>query len=417
MFDQKITEKNFFIFCVLLFISFPLSVLLEITLFDIGQDFLVYCDASSAFISRNDPYYIKNLSHSSLPYVYPPITLTTFVIVCYPTHILPPDAVFIIYYILLLIFSFVVVRSSQKFYTGRTNAAYLGTLLATGFIGAYWNFSTGNIGIVGGFILAILYYSIENDYEWLGILSVSFISIFKIFPALFGVAHSVSHRNLSKSIKFIAYYIIIGVLSIVVSYILFPDLMKSYYFAVTGQLPQYSPVDDSGGVGSPTLLYLFIWVGKVIFNSETVGIILFSVLSFMIFILVIDVFRKRSLKKLEVLSFIIIGMLLILPRLKPYTLSYAVIPVYYLTKEWDLKNKIQILLLATITPTIGRIFQLLFRLVYESDIPAFFRLVDYIQPISLGLVFAVCYLSYSDWDYNSILTALSSWVRSLVKAL
>jgi hypothetical protein len=397
---KDMDKRDFFIyFSALLSLSLPVSIFMQISLFNIGHDFVVYCDAATAFGSNLNPYYVSNLEHSSLSFVYPPITLPVFAAMCSLKNLFPIDVVYTLYYSILLVFTYIVVKKSEDSSDSRTQTLFLVTLLVSGYIGAFWNFSTGNIGILGGAALAVLYFGLNRDREWLGILSISLVSIFKIFPALFAIAHSISSKSSGRAIKLLSRYMILGGLSVGVSYILFPELMHSYYLAITGQLPQHSPINEGGGASTPALLFLLIGIGEFMFGSGASGVALYLVLLSLVAAALLKIYKKENIDRATILSFSIIGILLLIPRLKPYTLSYAVIPTYYLVKDWNIEGKTLILIFAVVIPSIARVLQFIIPAIYETGMPFYLRPINYAQPISLGLVFVTCYLVYL--NYNS----------------
>jgi hypothetical protein len=174
--------------------------------------------------------------------------------------------------------------------------------------------------------------------------------------------------------------------------------MHSYYLAITDQLPQHSPVNEGGGASTPALLFLLIGIGEFMFGSGTLGVSLYLILLSLVAAALLKIYKEENIDRATILSFSIIGTLLLIPRLKPYTLSYAVVPTYYLVKDWNIEGKTLILILAVVLPSTGRVLQIIIPAIYETGMPFFLRPINYTQPISLGLVFIACYLVYLNLD-------------------
>lgn len=377
------TERTVFIIgCIALALSLPFSVIMEILIGTLGHDFTVYCDASVSFLNGENPYYIANLPRSSLPFVYPPTTLPIFVIACAPTTALGLIPVYFIYYSVALLLTIYAVQAAEKFTLEPSQVAYLIALTAAGYIGAYYNFATGNIGIIGALAIAILYYGIESDREWLGVTSISILSILKVFPAVFGVAQAFSTLDKKVAARILLSYATIGIGATGVSAILFPTLTRTYVLAITGQLQQQSPTAETSGIP-----FLLSDAGEYVTQSPVIGYALALFVTVVLLGTVFILVREDRLPRLHRLSLAIIGFLLILPRLQPYTLSLAVVPTYYLTREWNLRRKAVIILLAVTIPSAGRVSRLLLNSKFEGVLPPLLQPINHLQTVSLALVF------------------------------
>jgi hypothetical protein len=63
-------------------------------------------------------------------------------------------------------------------------------------------------------------------------------------------------------------------------------------------------------------------------------------------------YMRREKQFLKVFSMCILALLIVMPRLKPHSFVFALLPIYFLTKDLDLKEKFITLLVVSVSPLI-----------------------------------------------------------------
>lgn len=320
-----------------------------------GWDFMVYCDAATAFVQGTNPYIVENLAQSTLSFVYPPTTLPLFAGLCFPTAIVPPIVVHTVLYALFLLGSGALIYSVDP----SPDVFLLATFLVVSFGGTYRAFETGNFSIFLTFLLAIVFAGLIREREWIVGLALTTMAAFKLFPIFFAGPLLVSDRSRREKIRTVG--VIAGTIAtfVVVNILAFPTYVETYYLSITGQLPQHSPVNAGGGRINPSLYFLTDEL-----NNNIGGVPLMQwVLYLGVVALVAGLFyyyvRYCDNDTVRTLSLGIIAVLLILPRLKPYTLVLAALPAYFLVKDTSLRAKTMFLTIAAAIPIAAIPFQVM----------------------------------------------------------
>ena len=160
------------------------------------------------------------------------------------------------------------------------------------------------------------------------------------------------------------------------SYLLFPKLELSYYTSILGQRQQRSPIFEFGGWDNPTSLLFASDLGKYIFHKEDaltvdifhngdMRIVAATIVIYGIFFCGIGLIFLKYIKMNPSFPdrfFVgVLAIMLLLPRLKPYSFTFALIPIYFLIKEFDYKKICISLFIISIVP-------LLFNIVYVLNI-------------------------------------------------
>src|SRR3990167_8828926 len=130
----------------------------------------------------------------------------------------------------------------------RFNPLLLVTLLASGFLATFWNFFTGNIGLLELLLLSLCFYFTIKEKYYLAMFPLAFIALLKIIPL--GLMSIFIFSGISKSskLKVLSSGVILFIFFSSLSYILFPDITHSYYLALMGKIgKQISPIHEKGG--------------------------------------------------------------------------------------------------------------------------------------------------------------------------
>ena len=157
--------------------------------YETGWDFNVYIAAVSAFENGTNPYSVGNLQKyqlqaSNLPFFYPPISISFFKLLIVSFQKIHMSNFRINYYILWCLFligTFFVIRRGDKDF----QPLLLITLLTTGFIASFWNYLTGNIGLIDLFLFSLTFYFILKERYYLSAAFIALTAAMKIVPLVF----------------------------------------------------------------------------------------------------------------------------------------------------------------------------------------------------------------------------------------
>lgn len=376
--------------------------------YETGWDFNVYIAAVSAFENGLDPYSVGNLQKyqiqaSNLPFVYPPISILFFkslIVFFKKIHLSNFRINYYILWCLFLTGTFFVIRRGDKDF----QPLLLITLLTTGFIASFWNFLTGNVGLIELFLFSLTFYFILKDRYYLSAVFLSLTAAMKIIPLAYVIFFVFSKKPNSVKWKVILLSVMLFVLFSVVSYFLFPDITYSYYHSVLGKLGgEGSPIHESVGIVNPSLFFLIRNVSRKLFCESHV--VSFSIYSLFVGC-VIAFFSKYVLKKdrdfVKIFSLGVISFFLVFPRTSPYSFTFVLLPVYFLAKEFDLMNKFLTVLIVSAVPLITLLKLVTNVFIYgRKDYSCFAKMLNYSQSTCL-LLFFVFFLVRDYFDSKRI---------------
>ena len=185
-----------------------------------------------------------------------------------------------------------------------------------------------------------------------------------------------------------------------VSYLLFPDITYSYYQSVLGKLViQGSPILRSGGIANPSLFFLIRNVSRKLFCEN--HIVSFSVYTLFVGCVVaffIGYVLKKDRDFVKVFSLGVISFFLVYPSFHQYSFTFVLLPVYFLTKDFDLRNKFLTVLIISAVPltTLLKLFTNVF-LYGRRDDSYFANMLNYSQSLCL-LAFFMFFLVRDFFD-------------------
>ena len=243
--------------------------------YETGWDFNVYIAAVSAFENGIDPYSVGNLQKyqiqaSNLPFVYPPISIL------FLNH-----SLFSLRRFICLISGLIITFSGVFFLTGTFFVIRRGdkdfqpllliTLLTTGFIASFWNYLTGNVGLIELFLFSLTFYFVLKERYYLSSAFITLAATMKIIPLVFLIFFIFLKTSKQGKWRIILFSVMLFVLISAVSYFLFPDITYSYYQSVLGKLGgEGSPIHESGGIVNPSLFFLIRNVSRKLFCESYV---------------------------------------------------------------------------------------------------------------------------------------------------
>jgi len=341
-------KRTYMSLCLcLIFINIFLIIVTGISIDSVGGDYNIYCGAVKVFEDGNNPYLVDNLrvyTRSDLSFTYLPLNIIMFKGLCHFNRFFHP---WIIYYICwsgLLLGSFLVIKKSDA----DCQHLLLFTLLITGFMGTYWNFFTGNTGLIHVFLISLMFYSIiKKKYYWASLFLV-FASLLKIIPLIFSVLFIFAKISKWTKIKIWIFIALLFVLAHLLSFVLYPGITISYYLSIIGRMgQQHSPVHERVG----TFFFLFEEISKTLFGGiPVISLCLYLVFTGLILTVVVKYSRAKNRSFLNVFSLGMLAFILIFPRFRSYSFAWSLVPAYFLVKDWNLNGKFLAVLVVSVAP-------------------------------------------------------------------
>ncbi len=338
-------KRLYRIVCVLL-IVFNV-ILLSARFQKAGWDFKIYAAAVRVFMAGENPYLVSNLIESSdvyLPFIYPPSTLYLF----FPITFLAGIVGYRILWLLLLVASFFIVKSFDRSFRPFSFA----TMIATGFMASYHNFRTGNVGLIELFFYAWAFKFIYEKKYALSSIFINLTAWLKIYPVLIGALFIFLKQSLRAKMRLILMLSLGFAVVFGASLVLYPQLSVSNYLALRGKIEgQPSPSDEIGGSSNPSSFLFIREIGeRFLGTDQTFPLAVFIIYAAFILWCLIRDSRRKDLDFATLFSIGTLAILLLLPRLKPYSLTLALIPVYFLMKDMDYRQKLWGLFIVGLLP-------------------------------------------------------------------
>jgi len=292
-----------------------------------GWDFKVYLAAKKAVNNRENPYLFKNIykytKNPYLTFLYPPLTLTILKFI--------PDNYKIFYYIFYTILLIVIGYLTFTFFKeNQEDILLLVTVLICGFTAVFYNYQTGNTGLIELlFFLFFLRYFYKNSI--ISAVCLGVLSYLKLFPVVFAVCYLITPKPLKLKVKDIACAGIVILILFSISYLIYPEFTRTYFLSIRGKLNQPSPLYEPGGYINPSLWYV-ISTRILRIKPWKPDIKFFIVYIFISFLIVFPLLKRKWEDRYLYYFNFFIGITLLLPRLKPYSYTYALVPAYLLLR-------------------------------------------------------------------------------------
>lgn len=331
---QRVRNPRYILLCGILLLAFGYMLLGIISSPGTGWDYRVYMGAVNALNQNKDPYILDNIKDyvgDTLPFTYAPHTLLFFGVL----FLFPNIGIFyLLLIILMLISTYLVLTMDQK-----PHYLFLGTLLLTGFISAYWNFLTGNIhGIFFLFLLAGSMYLLKQERFYVSAIVIGLMSSWSLFPIIFSAVFLVIKRPLVERFKLICLSCGTSGTILVLSFIVNPPLMQSFIQSLTAST---SAIHDSGGMATPLPYLMFGDIAKGLYLGSPVFSAILSIMYICLVIGAANYFIKKNQENLlKIYSFVFLSIFMLLPRIKPYYFIMLVVPLYFLVKDYSYKAKL-----------------------------------------------------------------------------
>ena len=325
-----------------------------------------------AFNQNKDPYILANIQDyvgDKLPYVYPPHMLIFFEMF----YSLQNIAIYRLFIVLLLIASVYFIAKSD--YKPDHIFLYI-ILLITGFFSAYWNFLTGNFAIMSLFLIAVMFYLIKKDKFKESAFVNGLMTSITLYPMIFSGAFLTLKRSYKEMLTLVGIVAITFGAIFVVSYLFNPLLAQSFTQSLIGNESQ---LKDTGGMSNPTPYLMFDYIApNNLLISGAISLIYIGLVLGALYL-----FTKRNTDPFKIYTFGFLSMFMLLIRIKPYSFIMAVVPIYFLIKDYSYKLKIAVLLSISLFPF------LMYKDFWEKFFPLPDLIIYYAQSISLFIIFGI----------------------------
>lgn len=387
-------------FCIVLIV---INIFLIISVFgQSGWDYQVYTGTVQAMMHGENPYIMANVDKYShlegFPFPYPPHAIAFF----FALHVLLPDDHS--YYLLWTLF--VIVSGLVILYAIRTdlpavrpiNPLILYTVIICGFLGVFWTYLTGNIAILYLLLFSLIFCLIVKKRYELSAVVLGITASFTLFPLLFslaylGIRNTWKQRIILVAISGITLTGVIGITALVD-----PGMFSAYLeqtFHGPNSLMEGSQSSTEGAyyIFNPTAYWFFNQFLKLFGLQDTLLYPLLSVLFVFALLAGLYVFIKRNREReLEIYSLAIVAIFMIIPRLKPYNFVFALIPFYFLVKDYPAREQCLALTVTCFLP-------LAFFLVYPSY-PGIWTAFGQFFSLVLGYMLVIWYGIHPPGEQN-----------------
>lgn len=351
-----------------------------------GWDYQTYMSAVQTLNHQQNPYVFKNLVQYQLfaPHLafdYPPHTLYFFWILDFFLIFHNINIYYTLLAILLLISGYLIVTLDQK-----PRYFFLAMLLLTAFGSTFWNFLTGNTGILSIWLFSVIFTLLSKEKYWQSSIVMGLSAAVSLFSAPFIALFLVVKRPIRDRLVLVAISTGIVVSLFIASYLINPSFLHSYFSLMLGG---GSPFLDSGGWNTPTPYLLFKGGLSGIAMGSTIPLILVSCVYGCLILYGTGRYCLNNRDNtFKVLSLVMLAIFMVLPRLKPYNFIILVVPLYFLFK--DCSYRIKSLLLAVIALLPFLVWSARYLGIKNDTLP--FLLGSYVQAYSLIIVFLLVIL-------------------------
>jgi len=331
-----------------------------------------YCSAKN-YLLGNFPYGIDALKSCLDPNItltanYSPGTLELIKYLGY-FSIKNANILWVFFEIISLLLIFFVLKEIFKFdYEWRNILILLFSFGGTIFI----SFISGNLSVIlYGFISLGIYFLYKNFFNYYYLI-ILFVSLFKFYYLSFLIIpfYLIGWKSFNKIFLSILLFVVIQYFF----YINDPNLSMAFFDVIQGKYPDNLPVRMLTGTGLYSLIEKMPWVLQGVsdfdksFFSLQINLIIWSIISFVILLSIFHCLNEERIKKsskhfLFCLSFGILSIDLIIPRLVVYDLILTVPVLFYLLNQINFKKLIKIDI------DLKNIFILVFFILFDHHFP------------------------------------------------
>jgi glycosyl transferase family 87 len=313
-----------------------------------GGDAQIYCAAREAYDAGLSPYLVSNLQRFHavhFSFVYPLHALLLLRLFCFG------DATFrfTVLYWACLVLAFLLSASRLRAWPDR---GLLAVLLLGGFSGTAYNFATGNIGLVELLGFSVCYYFLIRNRPAKAALALGATASFKLVPILFALPFLFLPRTQTRG-RLVVYSCLALAASLAVSYAMSPSFFRDFVLQLFGLHPnQHAPINEVWPESNPVfLLALRVFLSDLRIDSPVpislvAAVMIFAMISFLVTL------RRGGLDDVRLFCMGTLFVILLMPRMKPYSFTYAVLPVFSLIRGGPRSLQVGILLLSVWVPAL-----------------------------------------------------------------
>jgi hypothetical protein len=318
-----------------------------------GWDAQIYCAAEQAYGAGLSPYLVSNLKHFhavDFSFVYPLYALVVLKPFC------SGDATsrFTVLYWTCLVCAFLLSASRLRTWSEQ---GLLAILFLGGFAGTAYSLVTGNIGLIEGLGFSVCYFFLTRGRTAMAAFVLGATASFKLVPILFALSLPFLGRSTAPSrgrnTHLILYSLLPLAAGLAISCTMNPSFFRDFVLQLLGLQPnQHAPIHELWPESNPVfLLALKTFLSALRIESS---IPLCIVAAVMIFgtISIMTRLRRTGMDDVRLFSMGTLFVLLLMPRVKPYSFPYAVLPVFYLIQGQSRSLQVATLLTSVWIPAL-----------------------------------------------------------------
>lgn len=298
----------------------------------VPMDYNIFRSAVQVWEKGGDPYDIvqlKAVTGHDYPFRYPVITLYFFKFLSPLSHLIWWGIISVLIFVLMM------------FVDKKFDWILFFVVLTTGYMTLFKNFTIGNIGIIDLLFFTFVFLALSRKLYWLAAVLVGMNAIFKTVPLVYSLLFIMIPLEWYKRAGLVLLSWVTFAGLHLVSYLISPDLSRSFYNLLFNGYPML----DARGFFNPSS-YAFI---KDIFRAD------YYLYAYLPYLLIIGLFGlliwiKRKEDWFIVYCFGILAIMLSIPELKHYTYVMAIIPTYFILKEFDFLTKFYTIILICFVP-------------------------------------------------------------------
>jgi len=229
-------------------------------------------------------------------------------------------------------------------------------LLATIVVGAFdavrWILSTGNIAALELLLTGAGVALLRSGREGLFVLAIGSAAFLKWIPVAFTLL-VVPVAGAARGVRALAAVLAVVAVLNVVYLIAMPDLFVGYWSFIAGALHSFFRTEAVyGAEAHPSLLSLLMDASSAVFGRSWPGVPLYAAASGY---LAFDLMRVtwRSPDRAGLLPLWGLGLLAMMPRVKPYGFGIAVVPLYIAARLLPANRQALLIVLSCLVPLAG----------------------------------------------------------------
>ncbi|HVZ74482.1 MAG TPA: glycosyltransferase 87 family protein [Polyangia bacterium] len=337
-----------------LFCAFLAAVVASAVALDLGRvrapwggwDARVYCAAARAADAGKSPYVVANLEPfgvDRLSFSYPLATLAVFRPLCAGDA----RARFALFYGACLVVAF-----GLAAWAASTERVLLGVWLLGGFAGAAFCFWTLNVGLLELALFAASVPLVARKRHAAAAMAIGLAASFKLVPVL--LAAPLLFVAPTRRLRVAGAAIAAPAATLGLSAVMSPAFFRDFVANVFGRIPnQHAPaLEGLPDATNPTFVLALegglsgLGVPRVVYYVVLVALLIVAVL-------VTRRLRARGLDDVRLFAVGALFVLLLLPRLKPYSLPFATLPVFLLAREASRLVQVVVVLVGVWLPSLG----------------------------------------------------------------